>query len=52
MKQFDRIETQLEMRGLAMGFVISRALQVAAELGIADALAGGPKERATVTPVP
>ena len=48
MKQFDRIETQLEMRGLAMGFVISRALQVAAELGIADALAGGPKERATL----
>ena len=48
MKQMDRIDTQLEMRGLVMGFVIARALQVAAELGIADALVGGPKERATL----
>lgn len=37
--------TQQEMRGLLMGFVVSRALQVAAELGLADALAEGPKHR-------
>ncbi len=35
---------QLQMRNLLMGFVVSRALQVAAELGLADALANGPKE--------
>jgi hypothetical protein len=45
MKQTDTSDMQLQMRGLLMGFVASRALQVAAELSIADALAGGPKER-------
>jgi hypothetical protein len=45
MKQMESIETQLQMRSLAMGFVVSRAVQVAAELGIADALANGPRER-------
>jgi len=34
---------QLQMRNLLNGLIISRALQVAAELGVADALAGGPK---------
>jgi len=34
-----------EVRALAMGFVVSRALQVAAELGVADALSEGPKTR-------
>src|SRR5882757_5274302 len=29
---------QLQVRSLLMGFVVSRALQVAAELGLADAL--------------
>ena len=48
MKQNDRTDTQLQMRGLLMGFVVSRALQVAAELGVADALAGGPKTRAAL----
>ncbi len=38
-------DTQQHVRGLLMGFVVSRALQVAAELGVADALAVGPKER-------
>jgi hypothetical protein len=44
----DTMETQLQMRGLLMGFVVSRALQVAAELGVADALAGGPKQRSAI----
>jgi len=35
---------QLQVRNLLMGFVLSRALQVAAELGLADALADGPKD--------
>jgi len=35
---------QLQVRSLLMGFVVSRALQVAAELGLADALADGPKD--------
>lgn len=48
MKQIDRIDTQQQMRGLLMGFVVSRALLVAAELGVADALAGGPKDRAAL----
>jgi hypothetical protein len=48
MKQIDPSDTQLQMRGLLMGFVVSRALQVAAELGVADALAGGPKDRAAL----
>jgi hypothetical protein len=39
---------QVEMREHLMGFVISRALQVAAELGVADALADGPKDRTTL----
>ena len=34
-------DTQLQVRDLLMGFVVSRAVQVAAELGIADALAHG-----------
>jgi len=38
----------VEVRNLLMGFVVSRALQVAAELGVADALAGGPKDRDTL----
>jgi O-methyltransferase/methyltransferase family protein len=33
-----------ELRDLLMGFVVSRALQVAAELELADALADGPKD--------
>ncbi|HET7097866.1 MAG TPA: methyltransferase, partial [Casimicrobiaceae bacterium] len=41
----DTDDAQLQMRGLLMGFVVSRALQVAAELGVADALASGPKGR-------
>ncbi len=36
-------DPHLDMRQLMMGFVVSRALQVAAELGLADALAAGPK---------
>ena len=36
---------QLYVRNLLMGFVVSRAVQVAAELGLADALADGPKDR-------
>jgi hypothetical protein len=36
---------QLYMRNLLMSFVVSRAVQVAAELGLADALADGPKDR-------
>src|SRR5271169_987299 len=36
---------QLYVRDLLMSFVVSRALQVAAELGLADALADGPKDR-------
>ena len=41
-------DTQQQVRGLLMGFVVSRALQVAAELGVADALASGPKDRAAL----
>src|SRR5262249_15314533 len=40
-----RNDTNRQTRGFWMGFVVSRALQVAAELGVADALASGPKER-------
>ena len=36
---------QLQMRSLLMGFIVSRGIQVAAELGLADALANGPKGR-------
>ena len=39
---------QLQLSNLATGFVISRAVQVAAELGLADALAHGPKDRAAL----
>jgi len=35
---------QLQLRNLVLGFVTSRALQIAAELGVADALADGPKD--------
>jgi hypothetical protein len=38
-------DLQPEMRNMLMGFVVSRAVQVAAELGLADALANGPKGR-------
>ncbi len=38
-------DPQLQTRNMLMGFVVSRALQVAAELGLADALAAGPKDR-------
>ena len=38
-------DLQPQMRNMLMGFVVSRALQVAAELGLADALANGPKGR-------
>lgn len=48
MSDFDPVDTQLQMRNLLMSFVISRALQVAAELGIADALASGPMDRDTL----
>ena len=39
-----QVDAQLQMRNLLMSFVLSRALQVAAELGLADALAHGPKD--------
>ena len=39
-----QLDPQLQMRNLLMGFVVSRALQVAAELGLADALANGPRD--------
>ena len=39
------LDPHLQMRNLLMGFVVSRALQVAAELGLADALKNGPKDR-------
>jgi O-methyltransferase domain/Dimerisation domain len=44
----NQIDPQQQVRSLLMGFVVSRALQVAAELGVADALAGGPKECAAL----
>src|SRR5271155_957359 len=37
-------DPQLQMRNMLMGFVVSRAVQVAAELGLADALAAGPTD--------
>jgi len=37
-----------ELRSLLMAFVVSRALQVAAELGIADALVAAPKDLDTL----
>ena len=45
MSDASRVDPQMEVRNLLMGFVVSRALQVAAELGLADALADGPKDR-------
>jgi O-methyltransferase domain/Dimerisation domain len=45
MSDTNQDDLQLHMRNLLMGFVVSRALQVAAELGLADALADGPKDR-------
>jgi len=45
MSDVNRLDPQLQMRNLLMGFVVSRALQVAAELGLADALVNGPKDR-------
>jgi len=38
----------LHLRNLLLGFVVSRALQIAAELGVADALADGPKDCTTL----
>jgi len=38
----------LQVRNMLMGFVLTRTLQVAAELGVADALAKGPKDRSTL----
>jgi hypothetical protein len=40
-----QVDPQAQLRNLLMSFVASRALQVAAELGLADALANGPKDR-------
>ncbi|MFI4952129.1 MAG: methyltransferase [Burkholderiales bacterium] len=45
MSDANHLDPQLQMRNLLMGFIVSRALQVAAELGLADALAKGPKDR-------
>jgi len=45
MSDTSHLDPQLQMRNLLMGFVVSRALQVAAELGLADALVNGPKDR-------
>jgi hypothetical protein len=46
MSDVDQSKSQLEaVRTLSMSFVVSRALQVAALLGVADALAIGPKDR-------
>src|SRR5215470_8086423 len=39
-----KADPRLQVSGLLMGFVASRALQVAAELGLADALAEKPKD--------
>jgi hypothetical protein len=42
------MSSQIQLRNLLLGFVASRALQVAAEMGVADALADGPKDCATL----
>lgn len=39
-----KADPRLQISGLLMGFVASRALQVAAEIGLADALAERPKD--------
>lgn len=44
MSEANKANVPLQVRNLLMGFVVSRALQVAAELGVADALADGPKK--------
>jgi hypothetical protein len=44
MSDANQVELQVQMRNLLMGFVVSRALQVAAELDLADALADRPKD--------
>jgi hypothetical protein len=43
-----QIDPQGQVRNLLMGFVASRALHIAAELGLADALAPWPKDRDTL----
>jgi hypothetical protein len=45
MSAANQFDSPLQMRNLLMGFVVSRALQVAAEFGVADALADGPRDR-------
>jgi hypothetical protein len=44
MSHANQANLPLQVRNLLMGFVVSRALQVAAELRVADALAEGPKK--------
>jgi hypothetical protein len=44
MSDANQVDSPQPIRNLLMGFVVSRALQVAAELGLADALADGPKD--------
>lgn len=39
----DTHQTSPQLQNLLSGLIVSRALQVAAEFGVADALAGGPK---------
>jgi hypothetical protein len=48
MTDTNQVDPQQHVRSLLMGFVVSRALQVAAELGVADALAHGPKDCAAL----
>jgi len=48
MDEISRGDPMLDMRNLLMGFGVSRALQVAAEFGLADALADGPKDRSAL----
>lgn len=43
MSDATQLGPELQMRNMLMAFGVSRALQVAAELGLADALANGPK---------
>lgn len=45
MSDVSPVSPQLQVRNLLMGFVVSRAVQVAAELSVADALADGPRDR-------
>lgn len=48
MSEAHQVSPQVQMRNLLMGFVVSRAVQVAAELGLADALAKGPRDCAAL----